>query len=109
MTWFDAFAFCEWLSKQEGKKYRLPTEAEWEYACRTGTATLFNTGDTLPAGFQKWFRDENRRSLYFGDPAMPPEFKRIEGIPTLHVAQTAPNAWGLSDMNDDSPGRRSTE
>ena len=50
VTWNDAVEFCEWLTKKEGKTYRLPTEAEWEYACRAGTATLFNTSDRLPDG-----------------------------------------------------------
>jgi formylglycine-generating enzyme required for sulfatase activity len=49
VSWNDAVEFCRWLSAKEGKTYRLPTEAEWEYAARAGTRTLFSSGTLPPA------------------------------------------------------------
>jgi sulfatase modifying factor 1 len=91
VSWRDAVKFCEWLSKKEGKTYRLPTEAEWEYACRAGTTTAYHTGDSLPGDFQK-----NARMSWFPDPAR--SRKGAEPVP-LTVGRTAPNSWGIFDMH----------
>ena len=90
VSWHDAVAFCEWLAKKEGLPYRLPTEAEWEYACRASTRTLFSMGDALPAEYlqnpgQSWYPD--------------PERSADSPVIALHVGKTAPNPWGLYDMH----------
>jgi len=79
VNWYDAMAFCEWLSDKEGLAYRLATEAEWEYSCRAGTTTNYHTGDVL--AYPYWER-AGRRSK---EPLM--------------VGQTPANAWGLYDMH----------
>ncbi|MFN5197851.1 MAG: formylglycine-generating enzyme family protein [Planctomyces sp.] len=85
LSWHDATAFCRKLSALEGKTYRLPTEAEWEYACRGGTKTVFSFGDD-PAGLEKsaWFRG-NAGSI---------DEKYAHG-----VALKLPNPFGLYDMH----------
>jgi sulfatase modifying factor 1 len=97
VSWDDAVKYCAWLSAREGKIYRLPTEAEWEYACRAGTQTLFNTGDRLPDGFHQWRTDLGLRDRFFPEGKLPPEIRADKG--TLRVAQTPANAWGLFDMH----------
>jgi len=98
VTWDQAVKFCEWLSEKEGRTYRLPTEAEWEYVCRAGTTTLFSVGDTLPDGFQPWPEQGDVRDRFFKDTPLPKEYRT--GIkPSLLVAQAAPNAWGIYDMH----------
>ena len=91
VSWYEAAAFCEWLSKKEGIAYRLPTEAEWEYCARAGTATSFSTGDDLPREYLK-----NPSSSWYPDPGR--GRGRSELVP-LHVGKTPPNPWGLYDMH----------
>lgn len=90
VSWHEAVAFCKWLSEKEGKPYRLPTEAEWEYACRAGTTTAYHTGDTLPEAFHK-----NVRNSWFPAPSRTKDSEVV----SLTVAKTSPNAWGLYDMH----------
>jgi formylglycine-generating enzyme required for sulfatase activity len=99
VSWHDAVAFCEWLAHAEGRPYRLPTEAEWEYACRAGTGTPFAFGPRLPDGFQKWRATDGFRLRYFPDGRMPPDYRDRPAEAPLRVAQTPANAWGLLDMH----------
>lgn len=90
VTWHDAVAFCRWLSRREGRHYRLPTEAEWEYAARAGTTTPYWTGDAWPDEFgrnqvESWFPDPDREGT--GD-----------RVP-LTVAAGPANPWGLFDVH----------
>jgi len=83
VNWYDAQAFCCWLSDKEGLPYRLPTEAEWEYACRAGTTTNFHTGDVLPEAFLK-------KVSKGGGTTKPVD---------LTVGRTPPSVWGVYDMH----------
>ena len=83
--WEDAVTFCKKLSdlpeeKNAGREYRLPTEAEWEYACRAGSTTMFGFGDSVATlGEYAWFGDD------------------LEGA--RPVGKKKPNKWGLYDMH----------
>jgi len=79
-TWHTAMTFCRWLSLRTGKQYRLPTEAEWEYAARAGTTSPFGVSDS-EEGLKDyaWFTDNAEMEPHA-------------------VATRKPNAWGLYDM-----------
>ncbi len=80
VTWDDAAAFCAWLSRKEGRRYRLPTEAEWEYACRAGTSSRYPWGD-----------DESLRDEHAWTGAN-------SGGGPRPVGTRNANAWGFHDM-----------
>jgi formylglycine-generating enzyme required for sulfatase activity len=82
VSWEDTLAYAEWLSKQTGKRYRLPTEAEWEYAARAGTTTAY------------WWGDEIGKNRANCDGCG----SRWDDKQTSPVGSFAPNPWGLYDM-----------
>jgi formylglycine-generating enzyme len=110
VSWKDAQQFCEWLSQKEGKQYRLPTEAEWEYACRAGTATRFYSGDDEESLQhvaniadlslqEKWVWGTTDPPFEKGTHLPPYAKKWDDGYPfTSPVGRFDPNAFGLYDM-----------
>lgn len=88
VSWEDAQAYVRWLSEKTGKAYRLPSEAEWEYAARAGAATPFATGMAITPDQANF----NGRHPYIGEPG---KFR----AQTVPVASFAPNAFGLHDMH----------
>jgi formylglycine-generating enzyme required for sulfatase activity len=91
MSHVAARQYCKWLGEQTGRFYRLPTEAEWEYACRAGSQTAWNTGDdAAKLGAAAWYLDNSARELESG----------AKPVPAYHkVGEKPPNAFGLCDMH----------
>jgi sulfatase modifying factor 1 len=81
LAWSDAVEYCKWLAKKTGHAYRLPTEAEWEYACRAGSQQAYSFGP------------DGRELSKFG------WYTENSGGKTRPVGQKKPNSWGLFDMH----------
>jgi formylglycine-generating enzyme required for sulfatase activity len=81
VSWNDATAFCEWLSEKEGETYHLPSQAQWQYACRAGTTTRwYGTDDEAVLQKHAWFVASSGGTIHL-------------------VGQKLANAWGLFDMH----------
>ena len=89
VSWDDAQAFCRWLAAKTGRPYRLPSEAEWEYACRAGTSTPFAYGEGISSELANYNGEHRYRDE-------PPGVYRHE---TLPVGGFLPNAFGLYEMH----------
>jgi formylglycine-generating enzyme required for sulfatase activity len=86
ISWYDAQEFCERISQETGRKYRLPSEAEWEYACRAQTSTPFHCGKIISQNLAKYFgQNEDINTIYHQQ--------------TIKVGSFLPNAFGIYDMH----------
>lgn len=99
LTWHDAVAFCQKLSEQTGTVYRLPSEAEWEYACRAGTTTPFSLGETITTDLANYRgTDETIEGVvYSGSYGNGP--KGLFREETVEAGIFPPNPFGLYDMH----------
>jgi formylglycine-generating enzyme required for sulfatase activity len=105
VSWKDAQAFCKWLSEKEKAVYRLPTEAEWEYACRAGTRTSYCGGQNPDSVYA--YGNVADATLYakFPDDVLRQRTAGLEPgqgdghVFTAPVASLRANAWGLYDMH----------
>ena len=89
VSWYDAVEFCQRLSRETGREYRLPSEAEWEYACRARTTTPFYFGETITG----------KLANYDASRTYAEESPGKETQETTPVGQFPPNAFGLYDMH----------
>jgi formylglycine-generating enzyme required for sulfatase activity len=89
VSWHDAQLYLQWLSEKTGQEYRLPSESEWEYACRAGSHTAFSFGDSITPEHANYdghftYNDGPKGNSHGG---------------TTRVGSYQPNPWGLFDMH----------
>ncbi|WLI90931.1 bifunctional serine/threonine-protein kinase/formylglycine-generating enzyme family protein [Massilia sp. R2A-15] len=89
VSWHDAQRYVAWLGEMTGQRYRLPSEAEWEYACRAGTKTAFSFGDAISTDLANFDGNHSYNGSAMG------EYRRG----TTRVGEFPPNPWGLYDMH----------
>jgi len=98
VSWYDAVEFCDRLSAHTGRAYRLPTEAEWECACRAGTTTPFHFGETITTDLANYRGTDNEEYEWSGSYGQGPKGEyREETTPVDHFGVA--NAFGLCDMH----------
>ncbi len=105
ISWHDAQAYCRWLSKQEARTYRLPTEAEWEYACRAGTRSSYFSGENPDSVYS--VGNVADASLYAEHPEDVLRQRTVRLEPgegdgfafTAPVKSFKPNDWGIYDTH----------
>ena len=98
VSWYDAVEFCDRLKKKTGLQYRLPSEAEWEYACRGGSNTPFHFGKTITTDLANYRGTDNEEYKWSGSYGDGP--KGVYREETTDVGSfDAPNAFGLHDMH----------
>lgn len=113
VSWRQAMAFCDWVSAKTGRQVTLPSETQWEWACRAGTSTPLSFGD-CGADFSKFgnLADERVLALCRGDsPKWIPHIDSVnDGAPISNdTGRYAPNAWGLFDMHGNAAEWTSSE
>jgi formylglycine-generating enzyme required for sulfatase activity/serine/threonine protein kinase len=102
VTWNDAVAFCKWLSRMDGREYRLPTEAQWEYACRAGMNTAYSyllKEDWPQPSFGLWGGGGGTRPFSAADIMREYAWYGNVDFGTNPVGKKKPNMWGLYDMH----------
>jgi len=97
VSWNDAVAFCNWLGKQEGKRYRLPSEAEWEHVCRAGTSARYFHGDDPKELHRYAYLINVPGRDKFANVQDQVHFLKPGESLTGTVGSRLPNAWGLHD------------
>ena len=98
VSWYDAVEFCQRLSQYTHRTYRLPTEEEWEYACRAGTTTPFHFGETITTDLANYDGTDDKDGKWSGSYGRGPKGEyREETTPVDHFGIA--NAFGLSDMH----------